>query len=227
MRLDLSSLMFNMNIEKGGGTPSWGTSLGQSYKEEHRFTYKGCEDILVGMLYKKVNDDDVTCPLGKGGNKKDDYEFVLSSVFEKIYVNDVKIPNAKFLLLVVKQLVGEHTEHIGRTTLKYNPKMTYKEEKINEDCFEKIKKELNLSDEAAWFISDLNIVNQDEIHFTAKIVNATQSQTYKTSEARKNYCEKRADKVEKQDIIIKPVKKIEMNDDPLIIKSDKKIEIKI
>ncbi|MBR8759028.1 hypothetical protein IX327_000409 [Porphyromonas levii] len=29
MRLNLSSLSFNIDVESGGGTPAWGTELGQ------------------------------------------------------------------------------------------------------------------------------------------------------------------------------------------------------
>lgn len=54
MRLNLSSLAFGSTIIKGGGTPSWGTELGQS-KPEYKFTVDGCEEILVGMLYNSVN----------------------------------------------------------------------------------------------------------------------------------------------------------------------------
>ena len=54
MKLNLSTLAFGSIIEKGGGTPSWGTELGQS-KPDYKFTVEGCEEILVGMLYNSVN----------------------------------------------------------------------------------------------------------------------------------------------------------------------------
>ena len=50
MKLNLSTLSFGSYIDKGGGTPSWGTELGQS-KPDYKFTVEGCEEILVGMLY--------------------------------------------------------------------------------------------------------------------------------------------------------------------------------
>ena len=227
MRIDLSSLMFNMNIESGGGTPSWGTGLGQSAKEEHKLTYKGCEDILVGMIYKQVDIADSYCPLGKGGKKQDDYEYVISSVFEKIYVNNVLIPDAKFQLLLVKQLAGQFEQHIGRRTLKYNPKMTYKGETINKDCFDKICKELELSNEAAWFVSDIDVVSQDELHFTAKIIDKKKARSFASSEERKNFCENRAEEVKEQDLFYKKKEPIKVDEGPINIKSNKKIEIKI
>ena len=62
MKLNLSTLAFGSIIEKGGGTPSWGTELGQS-KPDYKFTVEGCEDILVGMLYNSVNLHHVSLPL--------------------------------------------------------------------------------------------------------------------------------------------------------------------
>ena len=67
MKLNLSTLAFGSIIEKGGGTPSQGTELGQS-KPDYKFTVDGCEEILVGMLYNSVNLHHVSLPLGKGGH---------------------------------------------------------------------------------------------------------------------------------------------------------------
>lgn len=53
MKLNLSTLSFGSYIDKGGGTPSWGTELGQS-KPDYKFTVEGCEEILVGMLYNNT-----------------------------------------------------------------------------------------------------------------------------------------------------------------------------
>ena len=67
MKLNLSTLAFGSIIEKGGGTPSWGTELGQS-KPDYKFTVDGCEEILVGMLYNSVNLHNVSLTLGKCGH---------------------------------------------------------------------------------------------------------------------------------------------------------------
>ena len=64
MHLNLGSLCFNMNIEGGGGTPSWGTELGQG--EGHKFNFEGMETFLPSMLYTSIEDTyKVECPLGK------------------------------------------------------------------------------------------------------------------------------------------------------------------
>ena len=122
MKLNSGSLAFNISINGGGGTPSWGTELGQG--DGYRFSFVGKEDLLLGMLYKSVPVTQVFCPLGKGGSKQDEYEYVISSCFNKIYANNTAIHNQSFVLLIVKKLVGSF--HVGRKTLKYNPKITYK-----------------------------------------------------------------------------------------------------
>lgn len=164
MILNLGSLAFNANIQSGGGTPAWGTELGQG--EGYKFVFEDMSDFFTGMVYKSVSDtDNVTCPLGKGGNQRADYDFVIASIFDKIYVNGMRVESGRFLLLVVKKLKGDH--HVGRRTIKYNPRMTYRGEFINDDCYRKMANTMGLSEDAAWFVYEIFIKNQDELHFTA------------------------------------------------------------
>lgn len=170
MILNLSSLSFNTNILSGGGTPAWGTEMGQG--EGYRFNFENVGDFMTGLVYNSIHDiENVSCPLGKGGQQSHDYEFVIASLFEKIFVNNKPVPNSRFLLLVVKKLFGAN--HIGRRTLKYNPKITYKDAYINQECFENIENVLGINKDSSWFINEINIVNQDELHFTAYILSDT------------------------------------------------------
>lgn len=183
MHLNLGSLYFNMNIEGGGGTPSWGTELGQG--EGHKFNFEGMETFLPSMLYRSIEDtSNVYCPLGKGGNQRDSYEYVVASKYSKIYVNDIFVNNATFLLLIVRKIEGEY--HVGRMTLKYSPNMTYKGECFNTACFDKIKETLELNEHSAWFISSIFTKNQDELHFVAHIVDKENSQEYPNTTSRKD-----------------------------------------
>ena len=157
MILNLGSLSFNADVAGGGGTPAWGTELGQG--EGYKFSFENLSDFFTGMVYKSVPDiDEVTCPLGKGGNQSKDYDFVIASLFDKVYVNSKRVKDANFILLIVKKITGEH--HVGRRTIKYNPRITYKGQHINEACFNKIPHTLGWNDDAAWFIHEINILNQ-------------------------------------------------------------------
>ena len=168
MKLNSGSLAFNISINGGGGTPSWGTELGQG--DGYRFSFVGKEDLLLGMLYKSVPVTQVFCPLGKGGSKQDEYEYVISSCFNKIYANNTAIHNQSFVLLIVKKLVGSF--HVGRKTLKYNPKITYKGKTVNSECFKAIELALGIRSNGAWFIDSIDIKNQDELHFSVKVLDS-------------------------------------------------------
>lgn len=181
MILNLGSLSFNADINGGGGTPAWGTEMGQG--DGYKFNFEDVGPLMTGLIYNSIPDiNNVTCPLGKGGQQSSDYEFVIASLFKKVYVNGLHVKDAQFLLLVVKKLVGAH--HVGRRTLKYNPRMTYNGVEINEDCYRKVESTLGLNKGAAWFINEINIKNQDELHFTAYIM-SDHSLGYDDSEKRK------------------------------------------
>lgn len=200
MILNLGSLAFNSNVETGGGTPAWGTELGQG--EGYKFAFEDMSDFFTGMVYKSISDiDKVTCPLGKGGNQRADYDFVIASLFDKIFVNGRKVNDARFLLLVVKKLNGEH--HVGRRTIKYNPRMTYHGEYINDDCFKKIAATMGLPEDAAWFVYEIFIENQDELHFTAYEL-GQEPQSYRNTEERKNAFIKRLSQNGKRLHVIAP-----------------------
>lgn len=166
MKLNSGSLAFNISMKGGGSTPSWGTELGQG--DGYRFSFDGKEELLLGMLYKSVPSQQVFCPLGKGGAKQDEYEYVISSCFNKIYANGTLVYNQSFVLLVVKKIRGNY--HVGRKTLKYNPKISYKEKTPNRECYKAIASTLGIKENGAWYIDSIEIKNQDELHFTVKVL---------------------------------------------------------
>ena len=180
MILNLGSLSFNADLETGG-TPAWGTEMGQG--EGYKFSFENMTDFFNGMVYSSIPDiENVYCPLGKGGRQQSDYEFVIASKFNKVYANDRLVEDSEFLLLIVKKIIGEH--HVGRRTLKYNPKMTYNNVEINSDCYSKIAHKLGFEENAAWFINEINIVNQDELHFSVYLLNNA-PQIFDSTESRR------------------------------------------
>lgn len=189
MFLDIGSLMFNMNCIAHGGTPSWGTAMGQG--NGYKFSIADAGEFLTGMIYKKIQDiENVSCPLGKGGNKQDDYEYVLASLFDKVYFNNTLINDAKFLLLIVKQIANSQGFHIGRRTLKYSPKMTYNGIEINMECFNKINEQMGISSNGAWFVNEFRIVKQDELHLISYIGDKKSELNFKDANERHNYVKK-------------------------------------
>lgn len=187
MKLDLGSFAFGSSVVTGGNTPSWGTSLGQK-KPDLKFTYPGYDNIIIGMMYKSIPVDKVYIPLGKGGhvcNSLEDEGIQLAALFDKVYINEVKI-NAPFIILIYQD---SSDSWAGRRTLKYNVKIEYRRGKndiiSNADFVTEARKSLNLAEDACWVVSDIYVVNQDELHLIAGIVNSKHSEIYPSSELRK------------------------------------------
>ncbi len=183
MILNLGSLAFNVPVRTGGNTPSWGTEMGQGF--DYKFSFEGMGNLFTAFAYNSIDNcrQRVFCPLGKGGNRQNDFEYVIAGLFKKVFVNDIFVPNAKFVMLVVKQINGEH--HNGRRSLKYNPKITLDNQSVNYDCLNKVQNALGIKPEAAWFIHEIDFKNQDELHFTAYVLNGQKSIEFINAENRK------------------------------------------
>ena len=185
MKLYIGSLMFNLNTQEGG-QPSWGTEMGQG--EGYKFNFDDCGPFLSGMVYNSIKDiENVWCPLGKGGNRQEDYEYVIASLFKKVYINDTLIKDGQYILLIVKQIASDSNTHIGRRTLKYSPKIKYHDEEINDAFFKKARDQIGLTDEAAWFVEEIKIINQDELHFVSHICNKTHPIEFENADDRTTY----------------------------------------
>ncbi|MBO7140352.1 MAG: AAA family ATPase [Prevotella sp.] len=63
--------------------------------------------------------------------------------------------------------------------------MTYRGEYINEDCYRKMALTMGLPENAAWFVYEIFINNQDELHFTAFEL-SQEPKSYRNNEERRN-----------------------------------------
>lgn len=186
MNLDLASFAFGANIENGTGTSPWGTSLGQS-QPDYKFTAKGYENILCGMVYKSVPLNTVGLPLGKGGNTVYCHEnggCQLAAVFNKVYINGLQI-DAPFAMIIFKE---DSISHAGRRHLKFSPKIFFKDKKgyvhTNQEFLDCAYSTLQLTSDACWFVYKMEIKNLDELHMSAMIVRADGPVIYKDSRER-------------------------------------------
>ena len=186
MRIDLTSLAFGYEVLKGGGNPNWATSLGQGHD------YKIIESeeylsILPGMIYTSVSLSTIKVKLGKGGKQIDgsspDSPVVMASVFNKVYINGSLIKKGRFVLLITRD---DSQSHFGRLRLKYSPSTTYQlgaKQFTNSEFFELAKSSLGLGNDACWFVYDISIQRQDELHFAAVVVNKNKSVKYEDAQA--------------------------------------------
>ena len=189
MNIDLGSLFFNASIETGGGTPSWGTALGQS-APDYKLTYPGASDILVAMDYCYYPlSNEVSCKLGKGGKEykaiesqsDSKYEIIKAALFTDVQIkleNGLIPTNTPFALIVTKE--NEHT-HKGRRTLKYSDSI-----KIGEFCnkffYDKVQEILGSN--VCWFAYAIDVVNQSQLIISVVKVSDTHV-SYDSPESRK------------------------------------------
>lgn len=188
MKIDLGSFAFGAYVSSGGNTPSWGTAFGQS-KPDLKLITPGCDNIVVGMINKSIPVDKVYIPLGRGGhvcNSLEDEGILLAALFEKVYVNEVRV-NSPFIMLVYRE---DSDSWPGRKTLKYSDSIEYRRGEndiVSNSGFESaVKDALQLADDSCWLISDIYIVDQEELHMVAGIVNPNESVTFSTAKLRKS-----------------------------------------
>lgn len=187
MNIDLGSFAFGSYLESGGGTPSWGTALGQS-QPDYKFTYPGSEAIVIAMAYCAVPLERISLPLGKGGhiyNAAEARECLIASLFRKVYINGQKV-DYPFIMVLVKE---ESNSHFGRRSIKYSDKNTYigdGESYSNQVFLEHARETLGIGENSCWFVYGIETQNQDELHLYAAVVNETENVVYNNSIERKN-----------------------------------------
>ena len=172
MKVDITSMFFNSSIEGQTATPAWGTSIGQSKSKGYRINDFKQEvvDVLIGMLYKSISDVENIDVSGGSSSR----EILTSSVFQDIYINNQKIENAQFVLLLFRE---HSSSHDGRMGISYAPYIKYNGIS-NQDCIDKMHSVLGCSVDGCWFVYDISIKKQSELHFSAVVVNPTSPMTY-------------------------------------------------
>ena len=170
MKVDITSLFFNSSIKGQTATPAWRTSLGQSKTKAYRLETKtpGIFDIVTGITYKMQSDISKLDMTGISG------DLLACSVFDKVYVNKILVENCQFTLLLLRETSASHN---GRMQLCYSPHIVYDGYK-NLKTFQLIQKVIGCSDAGCWFVYDISILNQDELHFSAVVVDRDKPAIY-------------------------------------------------
>lgn len=184
MRIDITSFFFNTSIKDGTATPAWGISIGQSKVNNYKINteIEGLNNFIIGMNYK-AHSDFGNLDISKMSSKREPLFF---SIFDKIFINNIEVENYSFILLFVK----EHSDtHDGRLIISYPNYAIYENKTTNKkvnnnETIEKFSQILNCQN-GSWFVYDLSIRNQDELHFSAVVVDNNKSLEYENSKKRK------------------------------------------
>ena len=181
MKLDFSSLAFGYKISAGGGTPNWGTSLGQG--QGYKIVLQ-IDDILKGIVYTSVPLSTVNGRFGKGGKlvsgDEDESPILIASVFKNVYINDTLIEGGRYILLITKDAAQSHK---GRLRLKYGPQNIYMDGNVkysNEDFWDKAKSQLKINQDGCFFVYAIDVQNQENLILKTIVVNAHHSEIYQT-----------------------------------------------
>ncbi len=181
MKINFATLAFGYSIGGTTDTPSWETPLGQGKGYKININ-SSIDEILRGMIYSMASNGEISTKLGRGGGvvRGDDEnsKIKLGSVFSKVYINDKLINDGKFILLITQD---QSDSHYGRLFLKYSIHNTHNDGKVsysNRDFFDKVAEQLELANNACWFVYDISIRNQDELILNTIFVNKYDSMEY-------------------------------------------------
>ena len=177
MNIDITSFFFNSTIDGATATCAWGTSIGQSKSKECRIETDvlGVNDFLAGLVYKSKSDAE-NFDLSKGSKNR---EYLIRSIFDKVFVNGVRIQNKSFIVLLARENTSSHA---GRLIISYPQYVSYKNGNVhvsNESTIAEMFKVLKCKDSGCWFAYDISVINQDELHFSCVVVNKDTSMVYR------------------------------------------------
>lgn len=183
MKVDVTTIFFNSVIPEATATAPWCVSIGQGKEKKINASIDGLQDILDGLIYKAVREQGfVDLSAGSKNN-----EYLLLSKFDKVFVNGSQINN----LQMVVALVREHTKsHEGRLRISLPPYAKFDDGEIrfsNEQSYQAISEFLgcgNIYDGGCWFVDDISVHDQDELHFSCVVVNQNERMSYRTSQLR-------------------------------------------
>ena len=190
MKIDITSLCFGFKItkENDSGTPAWATSIGQApkgvcYIDTSR---EGLDDIVYGMMYNAHSDFENLkvrdiAGVDKREEPRSDRERMMFSVFHDVYVNSLKV-EGDYILTFERE---DSDSHKNRLHICYAKYLTYNGH-ANKFTLQNMAKVLGCNEEACWFVKEINVINQTELHFTAVVVNPTASMVYANSHVRKD-----------------------------------------
>lgn len=172
MKVDITSMFFNSSIEGQTATPAWRTSIGQSKSKECRIEtdVQGVTDIVIGMTYKMLGDTSKLNMSNVSG------ELLMCSVFNKVFINNDFLENTSYILLLLRE---DSASHNGRMQVCYSPRLSIGDIK-NADTIEKMRAHIGCSPSGCWFVYDISVKNQDELHFSSVIVDKDKPTLYTT-----------------------------------------------
>ena len=138
------------------------------------------------MMYKSHSDFENlkvrdVAGLDKREEPRGDRERMMFSVFDNVFVNNKKVEG----IYTLSYEREDSSSHKNRLHICYAKYLTYNGHS-NKETLNKMAQVLGCNEDACWFVTDISIHNQKDLHFTAIVVNPNGSMSYADSKARKN-----------------------------------------
>ncbi|WP_025001965.1 McrB family protein [Prevotella dentasini] len=109
---------------------------------------------------------------------------MMFSVFKRVFVNG-KLVDGWYTLTYERENTESHKNRIHICYAKY---ITYKGHS-NKETLRNMAQVLECTEDACWFVTDISVVDQTELHFTAIVVNPYKNEVYSSSQVRKQVWE--------------------------------------
>lgn len=170
MKVDITSMFFNSKIEGKTATPAWRTSIGQNKSKECRIETEvpGVTDMIIGMTYKMRTDLHNLNMTDVSG------DLMICAVFDKVFVNGARVDGMSYTLLLLRETSDSHE---GRLQICYAPKVAFNGQS-NSSTIDRMREKLGCTINGCWFVYEITIKNQDELHFSAVVVDENQPALY-------------------------------------------------
>jgi 5-methylcytosine-specific restriction protein B len=186
MRIHITSFSFGNRIIDKTATPGWGSNIGNINADPDKYEYlkyPGLSEIVNGMIKNDKSNDIAYLDFEKMSKNREILKF---SIFNKVFVNNKLIPDASYILAIVKENTKSHP---GRISLTYPGYYKYSgdgNQVHNQETLSLIEKEIKCQ-EGCWFVYDVSVGNDVELHFKAKVVSKNRIEYESTADRRKHW----------------------------------------
>lgn len=176
MKVDITSLFVNSFIQGATATAAWATSIGQRKSTGCRIEVEkdGVQDVINGMIYKSMTERS-RLDISKVSENR---EVILVAKFDKVFINGEAQNDMSYVLLLCRE---QTKSHAGRLLVSYPPYVKFDGVAVNKNTMNRIGEVLGCSQIGCWFVSQIDVKNQDEIHIKAHVVDSEKSKVYTCS----------------------------------------------
>ena len=193
MKLHVNALSFNIKTLTGKKTKK--TSVTEARNNQGQScTYNDIDSIFwIGLIKNSIPfNKKFNFTIGKRGKEKSIHEkqdqHILTSLFGKIRIQSnvsediIELVDQQYAISLIRE--SEMNTNAGKHMMKLFASNNFKYDSlpINETCIGEIRKVLNLNNNSAWCVTDINIDNNDVLIFSILVLDKDKTITLSTNQ---------------------------------------------